>query len=136
MNLTDLIAAAVSKPCDCAACKGEPPQHIQLTGAALEAVHVYQDTLKRLEAEKEAARKAMWEAVRAGTGTEHLAAAALTLDTEYLDIGVVILGIPAGLPLTAAEQITKSQERHIDAGGPPDELLDAAEPAPEQPAAA
>ena len=133
MNLSDLLATA-SGPCDCSACKGDP-QHIQITGAALEAVHDYRDTLKRLDAEKKAANKVMWDAIHAGTGTEHLADADVTLSTEYLDIGIAILKVPAGMPLEKPEPFTPAQERHADSGGPPDELLDDVEPAADQPVA-
>lgn len=96
MNLSELFSTYGL--CGCSACKGEP-QHIQLSGAALEAVHDYQDTVKRLDAERKAANKAMWDAIYAGTGTAHLQDADLTLNTEFLGIGIAILIVPAGLPL-------------------------------------
>jgi len=109
--LLSALASSNDDDCSCGSCRKTKTMNVQLTGTALQAVQdfealqtAHEITLAKLRQEAKTAREKMWSIVKRETGTQSVEG--IEIDTDYSDIGVVIMKIPVEKAVSSIEPVT------------------------------
>lgn len=113
--LMSALASSSDDNCSCGSCRKTKTMNVQLTGTALQAVQdfealqmAHEITLAKLRQEANTAREKMWGIVKRETGTQSVEG--IEIDTDYSDIGIVIMKIPVEKAVSSAEPVSSNQD--------------------------